>query len=87
MRLEGFGVAASWRRRDSVAGILAHALGRFAGHRLEHVGVEAGPVAGVAGRADLVDLDQQGVAIAVQRHRLHPLLVPGGVTSRYTGRW
>src|SRR5580704_2345405 len=66
--------------RHGVAGILANALGRFAGHRLEHVGVEAGPVAGVAGRADLVDLDQQGVAIAVQRHRLHPLLVPGCVT-------
>src|ERR1700722_8915322 len=36
--------------------------------RLQHVGVEAGPVAGVAGRADLVHLDQQGVTIAVERH-------------------
>ena len=33
----------------------------------EVVGVEAGAVAGVAGRADLVDQDEQGVAVAVER--------------------
>ena len=33
------------------------------------LGVEAGAVAGVAGRADLVDADQHGVAVAVERHR------------------
>src|SRR4051794_6589505 len=31
----------------------------------QQVGVEAGAVAGVAGDADLVDLDQEGVAVAV----------------------
>src|SRR5690242_6194738 len=45
----------------------------------QHVRVEAGPVAGVAGRADLIHLDHQGIAVAVQRHRLDPLVVPGGV--------
>src|SRR5580693_2793285 len=45
----------------------------------QHVGVEAGPVAGVAGLADLVHPDHQGVAVAVERHRLHPLVVPGGI--------
>src|SRR5690242_7393157 len=45
----------------------------------QHIRVEAGPVAGVAGRADLVDLDHQGVAVAVERHRLDPLVLPGRV--------
>src|SRR5207248_10601581 len=45
----------------------------------QHVRVEAGPVAGVAGPAGLVDLDHQGVAVAVERHRLDPLVVPGRV--------
>ena len=34
-----------------------HGLGRFARHHLENARVEARPVAGVTGRADLVDLD------------------------------
>src|SRR5580704_16724277 len=46
----------------------------------QHIRVEAGPVAGVAGGADLVDLDDQGVAVAVQRDRLNPLVVPGRVS-------
>src|SRR6266702_2968698 len=45
----------------------------------QHVNVEAGPVAGVAGGADLVDLDHQGVSVAVKRDGLDPLAVPGGV--------
>src|SRR6266581_4303893 len=45
----------------------------------QHVSVEAGPVAGVAGGADLVDLDHQGVSVAVKRDGLDPLAVPGGV--------
>src|SRR6185437_403576 len=42
----------------------------------QHVRVEAGPVAGVAGPVDLVDLYHEGVAVAVERHRLDPLVVP-----------
>ena len=64
----------------------------------EHVGVEAGAVAGVAGGADLVDLDQDGVGVAVQGDGLDVLDVAGGValdpvllaaaaTSRCSGRW
>src|SRR6185369_11187021 len=45
----------------------------------QHIRVEAGPVAAVASRTDLVHLDHQGVAVAVQRHRLDPLVVPGRV--------
>src|SRR4029079_12472191 len=45
----------------------------------QHIRVEAGPVAAVASRADLIHLDHQGVAVAVQRHRLNPLVVPGRV--------
>ena len=45
----------------------------------EVVGVEAGAVAGVAGRADLVDAHEQGVAVAVERDRAHVLDVAGGV--------
>src|ERR1700733_3202096 len=48
-------------------------------HGVEHVGVEAGPVAGVAGGPDLVHLDQDGVAVAVERHRPDPLLVAGAL--------
>ena len=44
----------------------------------QQIGVEAGVVAGVAGAADLVDLQQHGVAVAVQPHRVHVL----GVTGR-----
>ena len=46
------------------------------GHR-QLVG-EAGVRAGVAGRADLLHGDQQRVAVAVQRHRPHVLVVAGG---------
>ena len=42
-------------------------------------GVEAATVAGVTGRADLVDRDEHRVTIAVQRNRFHPLLVARGV--------
>src|ERR687886_3019849 len=41
--------------------------------------VEAGALAGVAGRALLVDEDQQRVAVAVQADVAHPLAVPGGL--------
>src|SRR4051794_22078082 len=41
--------------------------------------VEAGAVAGVAGGAGLVDLDQEGVAVAVEGHGLDELDVAGGV--------
>ena len=47
--------------------------------RQQQVGVEAGAVAGVAGRALLVDLDQQGVAVAVEADLLDPLAVAGGL--------
>src|ERR1700730_7458025 len=56
-----------------------HGLGRFARHRLEGARVEARAVASVAGRTDLVDLDHQGIAVAIQCHRFHPLLMPGRV--------
>src|SRR6478735_5035990 len=45
----------------------------------EDAGVEAGAVAGVAGRADLVDRDEQRVPVAVEAHRLHPLDVAARV--------
>src|SRR6202042_2774406 len=48
--------------------------------RREHVGVETGPVAGVAGGPGLVHLDQHHVAVAVERDRLHPLGVARGLT-------
>src|SRR3984885_411298 len=48
-------------------------------HGVEHVGVEVGSVAGVAGGPDLVHLDQDGVAVAVERHRPDPLLVAGAL--------
>src|SRR5919107_2174124 len=41
--------------------------------------VEAGALAGVAGRALLVDEEQQRVAVAVQPHVADPLAVPGGL--------
>src|SRR5918998_1428918 len=41
--------------------------------------VEAGPLAGVAGRALLVDEDQQGVTVAVQPDVADPLPVSGGL--------
>src|SRR5918997_2885137 len=41
--------------------------------------VEAGALAGVAGRALLVDQDQQGVAVAVQPDVADPLAVAGGL--------
>src|SRR3954452_19705439 len=41
--------------------------------------VEAGPLPRVAGRALLVDQDQQRVAVAVQAHLADPLPVPGGL--------
>src|SRR3712207_2831773 len=41
--------------------------------------VEAGALAGVAGRALLVDHDQQRVAVAVQPDVADPLAVPGGL--------
>src|SRR3712207_8864366 len=41
--------------------------------------VEAGPLAGVAGRALLVDEEQQRVAVAVQADVADPLAVPGGL--------
>src|SRR6476619_2176461 len=47
--------------------------------RVELSPLEAGPRAGVAGRADLVDAHEQGVAVAVECHGLHELGVPGGV--------
>src|SRR6266568_3869383 len=43
----------------------------------QHVRVETGAVAGVAGPAGLVDLDQDGVAVAVQRDGLHELDMTG----------
>src|SRR5258708_15596959 len=54
-------------------------FGSFTDHSVQYVGVPAGAVAGVAGRTHLVDLDQQGVAVAVERDGLDPLLVAGGV--------
>src|SRR3984957_4604266 len=48
-------------------------------HGVEHVGVEAGPVAGVAGGPHLVHPDQDGVAVAVKRDRPDPLLVAGAL--------
>ena len=42
----------------------------------QDVGVEAGVLTGVAGRADLIDFEQHGVAVAVESHRVHPLSVP-----------
>src|SRR3712207_7780229 len=39
--------------------------------------VEAGALAGVAGRSLLVDEEQQRVAVAVQADVAHPLAVPG----------
>ena len=47
--------------------------------RQQHVRVEAGAVAGVAGRARLVDDHQQRVAVAVEPHLAHVLDVPGGL--------
>src|SRR5438128_1931293 len=41
--------------------------------------VEAATLAGVAGRTDLVDLHEHRVTVAVERHRLHPLLVTAGL--------
>src|SRR5918997_6067383 len=41
--------------------------------------VEAAALAGVAGRALLVDEHQQRVAVAVQAHVADPLAVPGGL--------
>src|SRR4051794_21671946 len=41
--------------------------------------VEAGALAGVAGRPLLVDEDQQRVAVAVQADVADPLAVPGGL--------
>src|SRR6478672_11490703 len=37
------------------------------------VRIEAGVIAGVAGRAHLIDLEQHGVAVAVQPHGVHVL--------------
>src|SRR5256885_2820228 len=44
--------------------------------RQQQVGIETGVVAGVAGGADLVDLEQHGVAVTIQPHRVHVLRVP-----------
>src|SRR3712207_8459068 len=41
--------------------------------------VEAGALAGVAGRALLVDQDQQRVVVGVQPEVADPLAVPGGI--------
>ena len=41
--------------------------------REQQVGVEAAVIAGVAAPPDLVDLEQHGVAVAVQPHRVHVL--------------
>src|SRR3712207_642228 len=41
--------------------------------------VEAGALAGVAGRALLIDEEQQRVAVAVQADVAHPLAGPGGL--------
>ena len=38
--------------------------------------IEAGSVAGVACRADLVDADQHGVTVAVEGHRSDQLVLP-----------
>ena len=46
---------------------------------MEVAGVEAGAVAGVAGRADLVDAHEQGVAVAVERDGAHVLDVAARV--------
>src|SRR5690242_19046250 len=60
------------------AGLPRHRrISRGTGHGVQDQGVATSPAAGVAGGADLVDPDQHGVAVAVQRHRLHPLLVAG----------
>src|SRR6266568_2956966 len=45
----------------------------------QHVRVETGAVAGVAGAAGLVDLDQDGVAVAVERDRPHELDMTRGL--------
>ena len=64
---------AELRSRPSAVRVSARrSRGRGADDRVEHVGVEAGAVAGVAGRADLVDLDQHRVAVAVQRDATSP---------------
>src|SRR5690349_3433780 len=52
--------------------------GRDAPADLERVAVEAGARARVAGRADLLDGDEQGVRVAVERGRAHVLHVAGG---------
>ena len=48
--------------------------------RTKVAAVKAGAGAGVAGRPHLVHPDQQGIAVAVQGHRLHELHVPGSIT-------
>jgi len=45
----------------------------------EHPGVEAGAIAGVAGRADLVDGDEQRITVAVEPNALDPLDVTARV--------
>ena len=42
--------------------------------------VEARVRAGVAGRAHLIDSDQQGITITVKSYRFHELVMAGGVT-------
>jgi len=43
-------------------------------------GQEAGALAGVAGGSNLIDLDQEGVAVAVQMNGLDVLRVSGRIT-------
>ena len=47
--------------------------------RLQRIHVEAGVGAGVAGGPELLDLDQQGIAVAVERRPAHVLAVSAGV--------
>src|SRR5688572_6358278 len=42
-------------------------------------GIEARAFARVTGGADLVDLDKQGIAVAVERDRPYVLMMPGGL--------
>src|SRR5689334_18789904 len=71
----GTRVSSSSRRVGSSVG----RSGRDALPHLERVAVEAGARAGVAGRADLLDRDEQRVRVAVEGGGAHVLHVARGV--------
>src|SRR6478735_6160149 len=68
-----------WKRRGALP-FYRGRLAPVANDGVELAAVEARPGPGVAGRADLVDPDQQRIAVAVHGERLDPLHVPGGVS-------